>query len=58
MNSKEDLINVIIPHFSNYPLLTQKRADFELLKLVLELMNKKEAPPASKNGRFPSGGKL
>lgn len=58
VNSKEDLINVIIPHFSNYPLLTQKRADFELLKLVLELMNKKEAPPASKNGRFPSGGKL
>jgi hypothetical protein len=42
VNSKKDIINVIIPHFSNYPLLTQKRADFELWNLVLELMNKKE----------------
>jgi hypothetical protein len=28
----EDICNVIIPHFSNFPLLTQKRADFELFK--------------------------
>ncbi len=38
VNSKKDIINVII----HYPLRTQKRADFELLNLVLELMNKKE----------------
>ena len=37
-----DLINVIIPHFLFYPLLTQKAADFILFKRALELMNKKE----------------
>lgn len=25
-----------------YPLITQKRADFELFKMVIELMNKKQ----------------
>jgi hypothetical protein len=35
-----DLTNVIIPHFVKYPLLTQKRADFLLFKLIVELMNK------------------
>jgi len=24
----KEIINVVIPHFSNYPLLTQKAADF------------------------------
>lgn len=33
---------VIIDHFDNYPLITQKRADFELFKLAVELINKKE----------------
>lgn len=33
---------MIIPHFNNYTLLTQKRADFELFKLVIELINRKE----------------
>ena len=42
VRSREVLTNVIIPHFVKYPLLTQKRADFELFKLVVELMNKKE----------------
>jgi hypothetical protein len=42
VNSTQDLIKVIIPHFDKYPLLTQKRADFELFKLVLELISKKE----------------
>ena len=28
----EDICDVIIPHFSNFPLLTQKRADFEIFK--------------------------
>jgi hypothetical protein len=38
----EDITNIIIPHFKQYPLLTQKRADFELFILVIQLMNKKE----------------
>lgn len=42
VNNKEDLINVIIPHFSKYPLLTQKWADFKLFKLALGLMNEKK----------------
>ena len=42
VSSIKDLINVIIPHFDKYPLITQKRADFELFKKVLDLVNKKE----------------
>lgn len=38
----KDLTEVIIPHFDKYPLLTKKRADFLLFKLVIELMNKGE----------------
>ena len=41
VQSIKDLTNVIIPHFMKYPLLTPKRADFLLLKLVVELMKKK-----------------
>lgn len=36
-----DLINVIIPFFTKYSLITQKRADFLLFKSVVELMEKK-----------------
>jgi len=42
VNSLKDLIEIVIPHFDNYSLLTQKRADFLLFKMVIELMNKKE----------------
>ena len=38
----DDILNVIIPHFDDYPLLTQKRADFLLFKAIVDLMNKKE----------------
>ena len=38
----QDLTNVIIPHFNKFPLITQKRANFELFKLVVEIMNRKE----------------
>ena len=41
VNSLQDLTNIIIPHFSNYPLLTQKAADFKLFKQVIELMQNK-----------------
>jgi hypothetical protein len=37
-----DLTKVIIPHFDKYPLLTQKRADFELFKQIVNLMENKE----------------
>lgn len=37
-----DLKNVIIPHFNKYPLLTQKRADFELFKLAVDINDRKE----------------
>jgi len=38
----KDITNVIIPHFDKYPLLTQKRADFELFKSVIQVMSRKE----------------
>jgi len=38
----EDLINIIIPHFFKYPLLTQKYSDFILFTKVVELISKKE----------------
>jgi hypothetical protein len=42
VKSQNDLINIIIPHFVKYPLLTQKRADFELFKQIVEMMIRKE----------------
>lgn len=40
-SSLEDL-RVIIAHFDRYKLLTQKRADFELFKRIVDLMDRKE----------------
>jgi len=37
-----DLTNVIIPHFKEYTLMSQKRADFMLFLSIIELMNKKQ----------------
>jgi hypothetical protein len=42
VTSIKDLTNVIIPHFCKYPLLTQKQADLELFRRLVELMNHKE----------------
>lgn len=42
VGSLQDLTNVIIPHFLKYPLITKKKADFILLKNVVDLMNRKE----------------
>lgn len=33
---------MIIPFFEKYPLVSQKRADFELFKQIVELINNKE----------------
>ena len=42
VNSVKDIINVIIPHFDKYPLLTQKRADYLLFKSAVLLINDKK----------------
>jgi hypothetical protein len=36
---RKDLTNVIIPHFKEYPLLTQKAADFLLFEQIVKLTN-------------------
>ena len=42
VSSLTDLTNIIIPHFEKYPLLTQKKADFEIFKLIVKLINDKK----------------
>jgi hypothetical protein len=39
--SINDLTTIIIPHFLNYPLLTQKAADFILFKRIVDIMSNK-----------------
>lgn len=41
VQSRKDINNFIIPHFEKYPLLTKKRNDFLLFKLILDLLNNK-----------------
>jgi hypothetical protein len=36
--NRKDLTNIIIPHFKEYPLLTQKGADLLLFEQIVELM--------------------
>lgn len=36
------LVNVIIPHFDNYPLITKKSLDYILFKQIVTLMKTKE----------------
>jgi hypothetical protein len=35
-------LKIIVAHFDKYPLVTQKRADFEYFKEILDLMDRKE----------------
>lgn len=42
VSSLKDLTNVVIPHFDEYSLISQKRADFELFKSAVDLMNRGE----------------
>lgn len=37
-----DLVNILIPHFEKYPLITQKQADYILFKQIVELMKEKK----------------
>src|SRR6266699_5826506 len=38
----QDSVNLIIPHFDKYQLITHKRIDYELFKQVVNLMKNKE----------------
>jgi hypothetical protein len=40
VQNKKDLINVIIPHFNNYPLITEKQNDFKIFKSILNILDK------------------
>lgn len=42
VSSVKDLLTIIIPHFREYPLLTQKQADFSLFEKVVILMGMKQ----------------
>ena len=42
VKSVKDLINVIIPHFDKYNLLTKKQRDFFIFKEIVTMMSKKE----------------
>ena len=45
INSLQNLINIVIPYFNKFPLLTQKKADFRraaLFKMVVEIMSRKD----------------
>lgn len=41
VQSVTDILNVIIPHFDKYPLVTQKRADYILFKQAINLLDLK-----------------
>ena len=38
----KQIFNTVIPHFDKFPLLSQKKADFELFKRIVEIMHRKE----------------
>jgi hypothetical protein len=41
VNKLTDLLNVIIPHFMKYQLLSEKYADFKLFVKIIHLLNEK-----------------
>jgi len=42
LGSVGDLVNIVIPFFLKYPLITRKRADFIIFSQIVELINQKE----------------
>jgi hypothetical protein len=42
VSTLNDIINIIIPHFDNYPLITKKSSDYILFKQIALLMLNKE----------------
>jgi hypothetical protein len=45
--SSKEISSVIIPHFDNYPLITQKQADYQLFKQAVQIIKRKEHLTAS-----------
>lgn len=48
VNKLDDIINIIIPHFDKYSLITQKQSDYKTFKNIVELIYKGEH--LNKNG--------
>ena len=48
VNKLNDIINIIIPHFDKYSLITQKQSDYIIFKNIVKLINKDEH--LNKNG--------
>lgn len=42
VSNKKDILNVVIPHFNKYPLVTQKYIDFWIFKNIMYMIEKKE----------------
>lgn len=42
ISSRKLITTVILPHFDLYPLITQKKADYELFKRIIDIMNNQE----------------
>lgn len=42
VSTLNDIINIIIPHFDNFPLITKKSSDYILLRQIALLMLNKE----------------
>jgi len=40
VQNKKDLLNEVIPHFDNYPLITEKQNDFKIFKNILNILEK------------------
>ena len=47
VSSLEQICRVIIPHFDNYPLITQKKSDYLLFKQAVQVIKRKEHLTAS-----------
>ena len=41
VKSRKELLEKVIPHFDKYPLIAQKRVDYELFKRILTILDKK-----------------
>jgi hypothetical protein len=42
VNNLNEIMSIIIPHFNNYPLITNKQSDFLLFKEIVKIMDNKE----------------
>jgi hypothetical protein len=42
ISSIKDIINVAIPFFDKYSLITQKKADYDLFKCIVKMVDSKE----------------